>query len=186
MKVLAYRVSKGKGSKHLNPHDYLREIAKETRTRVVPEVTDQLDLWQKDWEHQTDWSVRVQARGDQIVTYINAKGPNKMYWLWTSRGTKRHDIPVGEKGFLAFPWDGVRGNYNPNPKTLPQGESYGSGPVEWVYTQKPIDHPGTKARLFEERTMKRYRPKYRRHVRRATTKVMEKKRKEWQRLERKK
>lgn len=179
MKVLARRINTSKGSYHLNPRDYTRAIAKETRTKAVPEVTDRLDLWQKDWEHQTAWGVRVQARGDVIVTYIWPKGPNAKYWIWTSRGTPRHTISVGSKGFLSFRWDGQAGNYNPPPKTLPKGASSGSGPVGWVYTKKAVDHPGTKPRLFEERTMERYRPRYKRHVRRATTAVQNRKRKEW-------
>jgi len=183
MKVLAKRVSKGNAAQHLDPDGYLKAIARITRSKVVPEVTDELDKWQKDWTHQTKFGVRVQARGDSIITYIWAKGPNAKYWNWTSRGTKRHDIPVGEKGFLAFPWDGVRGNYNPNPKTYPEGAVVGSGPVGWVYTQKPIDHPGTTPRKFEERTMRSYRGKYKRYVNRAIREVQAQRTRLWQQQE---
>jgi len=180
MRVAVKRVSKGDALAHLDPQNYLREIAAETRDVVVPEVMNELDKWQEDWDHKTDFGSRVSARGDEIVTYIWPKGPNAKYWTWTSRGTPRHDIPVGSKGFLAFPWDGVRGNYNPNPKTLPQGAVVGSGPVDWVYTQKTVDHPGTTPRLFEERTMKAYKGTYKKHVRLAIETVRDRKVRQWQ------
>lgn len=179
MRVIAKRVTSGDVIAYLDPEGYIREIAKMTRSKVIPEITDELDKWQADWTHKTDFGVRVSGRGDEIITYIFPKGENKKYWTWTSRGTDPHEIPPGEKGFLAFLWDGVRGNYNPSPKTFPEGAVVGSGPVDWVYTQQPVDHPGTKPRHFEERTMREYKGTYSRYVRQATDAVRERRRKQW-------
>jgi len=72
-------------------------------------------------------------------------GPDKKYWIWTSRGTKKHDIPVGDKGYLAF-------QLGYTPKTKYRGQYGGPGKAtgEWRRVDYTIEHPGTKAREFEE------------------------------------
>lgn len=164
---------------HLDPVGYLREIVLETHKTAVPEVTALLNKWQDNWQHKVRFRTMVREWGTRITTYVYPDGENLKYWRWTSRGTSPHTIPPGAKGFLAFPWDGVRGNFNPHPKTLPKGRSYGSGAVDWVYTKKPVDHPGTEPRLFEEQTVEQYKGRYAYHVRIAVNRVRKRRMAEW-------
>lgn len=55
---------------------------------------------------------------------------NTKYAKYVNNGTSPHIIPVGSKGFLAFRKNG-----------------------SWIYTKKPVQHPGTKAYPFMTATL---------------------------------
>lgn len=116
------------------------------------------------WKHKVQFKARFQIRGNDAILYVFPAGKNKKYWIWTSRGTKPHPIDAKNAPFLVFPY----GSAAPKPKTSPprgSGRTFG-GPGGWARV-KHVDHPGTKARLFEEQIMKEYTPKFRKLVRKT-------------------
>ena len=98
------------------------------------------------WNHKPEIKARKFIKADSLSINVYPAGPNKKYWLWTSKGTKRHDIPSAGPGFLAF-------QLGYQPKTAKSGGGYGgpgiaTGP--WRSGVMQIDHPGTTPREFEK------------------------------------
>jgi len=121
-------------------------LADAMRAEVAPHYTKEFKKVIANWEHKPEFKTRFFTHNPDIIKVdIRPVGVNKKYWIWTSRGTKRHDIPVGDKGYLAF-------QLGYKPKTKYRGQYGGPGKAtgEWVRTTKTIDHPGTKARESEE------------------------------------
>ena len=119
----------------------------------------------KPWKHKITFRARFQMRGDDAVLYVYPTGKDKMLWTWTSRGTKPHPIDARNAPYLVFPYGGPRAR----PKTTPRHGVTIRSPTEKWASVKHVDHPGTKAREFEERIMDEYAPKFRKIIRRALT-----------------
>ena len=131
--------------KHPNWTGIVKE-AERTLDRVVkPRLLDYAERVVANWEHKPRFKARKVVTRKAIAVDVWPTGPNKKYWVWTSRGTKPHVIKPKRAKVLAFPSVYV-------PKTTPRGPSYGgpgtsSGPTIFA---AHVDHPGTKPRRFEE------------------------------------
>jgi len=123
-----------------------KEVERALDTKVKPRLLEYPKKITANWEHKPDFQARKRITRDAIAVDVWPTGPNKDYWIWTSRGTKPHPIKPKRAKVLAFPSIYV-------PKTKPRGPSYGgpgksSGPTVFaMYVKK---HPGTKPRHFEE------------------------------------
>lgn len=85
-------------------------------------------------------------------------GTAKSYALAVEEGSKPHIIPVGEKGFLAWKGGAVAQKISFGNSGIIAGKmqyrtkkgnlSVDRGRGEWIYTKKPVKHPGTKGQHF--------------------------------------
>jgi hypothetical protein len=144
------------------------EIAKETErsmeSTVKPRILGYAEKIVANWEHKPQFKARKSVGRGGIVLYVYPTGPNAVYWIWTSRGTKKHKIrPKTQRRFAAGAPEGRGGQFRKRakllafptgyvPKTTPRGPGYGgpgtaTGPTVFAVE---VDHPGTKARHFEE------------------------------------
>jgi hypothetical protein len=173
-RIAVRRVGKGAGWS-LEPKRYEKALrdavnkeAKPAVLKMMKEVVEGKRYSESGdaWKHKVQFKARFQVRGNDAVLYAFPTGKNKKYWTWTSRGTKPHSIDAKNAPFLVFPYGGP----GQAPKTRPprgSGRSFGGpGVTKWARV-KHVDHPGTKARLFEEQIMKEYAPKFRRLVRKT-------------------
>ena len=95
-------------------------------------ITDRMKLYLDGWTKST-WlanSIQYRVEMDKKRVVIFTTNPVALFF---EKGTKPHMIPVGKKGFLAFK----------------AGHSAGSVKFgNYVYTKKPIKHPGTEVKPF--------------------------------------
>ena len=149
MRVLIRQVRGRK--KHPNWSGIVAEVAATLESEVKPRLLVYPRKVVANWEHKPEFKSRKTITQDYVAVDVFPAGPNKKYWIWTSRGTKPHIIKPKRKGYpLRFPTGYA-------PKTSPRGPSYGgpgtsSGPE---VTAMVVHHPGTKPRHFEE-AWKRY------------------------------
>lgn len=148
MQVVLRRV-RGR-AKHPNWSGIATETMAALQKEVKPLLLGYAEKVVENWEHKPHFAAELKVTRQAVSVYVFPKGPNRDYWIWTSRGTKPHKIkPKGKarggSDVLAFP-----SLYTP--KTSPRGPSYG-GPGkssgDTVFA-KEVDHPGTRARRFEE------------------------------------
>jgi len=171
-RIAVRRIGKGAGWS-LEPKRYEKAIraavdkkAKPAVLKMMREVVEgkRYSTSGDAWKHKVDFRAKFQIRGGDGVLYAYPTGENKKYWIWTSRGTKPHPIDAKNAPFLIFPYGGP----GQAPKTrTPRGSggSFGGpGVTKWAKVTH-VDHPGTKARLFEEQIMKEYAPKFRHLIR---------------------
>lgn len=111
-------------------------------------------------EHRPDFETKVE--GEETKGYVlscKPVGDNAKYWLWTSRGTKKHKIIAKNAPALIFrlgyqPHTSGGGHYN--------GPGIATGEWRSVKPPKVVEHPGTKPRYFEEAIARWYAPVFRR------------------------
>lgn len=148
MQVVLRRV-RGR-AKHPNWSGIAHEMMKVLQTEVKPLLLSYGERVVENWENKPHFAAELKVTREAATVHIEPKGPNRELWLWVSRGTKPHKIrPKGKarggSDVLAFP-----SLYTP--KTSPRGPSYGgSGKAsgDTVFAAA-VDHPGTRARHFEE------------------------------------
>lgn len=143
MRILLRRV-RGR-RKHPNWSGIAKEVEKTLDAKVKPRLLDYPRRIVASWEHKPEFRAMKRVTRGDIRVYIYPTGPNKKYWIWTSRGTKPHVIEPKNAPVLAFP-----SIYTP--KTTVRGPGYkgpgtSSGPTVFAMH---VEHPGTKPRHFEE------------------------------------
>ncbi len=143
MRILLRRV-KGR-KKHPNWSGIVKEVERTLDAKVKPQLLEYPKKVVANWKHKPDFKAMKRVTKDAISVYVYPTGPNKDYWIWTSRGTRPHIIRPKKAKILAFP-----SVYKP--KTTPRGPGYrgpgvSSGPTVFA---KEVKHPGTKPRHFEE------------------------------------
>jgi hypothetical protein len=121
-----------------------KEVERSMESTVKPRILEYAEKIVANWEHMPQFKARKSV-GKEILLYVYPTGPNAVYWIWTSRGTKAHKITPKKASVLAFPTGYA-------PKTSPRGPSYGgpgkaTGPTVFAVE---VDHPGTRPRHFEE------------------------------------
>jgi hypothetical protein len=163
MPRVAYRAVRGrrKFNKSKQIIDYM---ASTMDSEVKPHFIKEFDKRTVNWKHKPEFRARKFIRPDSHGLYIFPAGPNKKIWIWNTKGTRRHKIPLSPKtvGTLAFLWGG-KGSYRP--KTKPGGKYGGPGTVMGgkMHFPKQVDHPGTKAREHEKFIVKENKPWYTRN-----------------------
>lgn len=131
--------------RHPNWSGIAKEAKKTLDVVVKPRLLSYPRRIVASWEHKPDFKAMKKVTRQDIRVYVYPTGPNKKYWIWTSRGTKPHPIEPKKAPILAFP-----SVYKP--KTTVRGPGYkgpgrSSGPTIFAMH---VDHPGTKPRHFEE------------------------------------
>jgi hypothetical protein len=137
----------------------LRDANAATKKRVGLEMKELAEKTVATWTTDVAFSITETQRSAIVET-------DNEVWQMVNKGTKAHVIPVGQKGFLAFQADYT-------PKTQPGNIAAGQGGAsgEWIYTRKPINHPGTKARRFDKAIADELRPKLRQFWREELAKI---------------
>jgi hypothetical protein len=134
-------------SMHKSAVDEIRStIDKKVKKRAI----EYCEKVVSNWEHKPKFIGSTYIDSDKISLYVEPVGENAKYWIWTSRGTKPHQISAGtvikkkRSSLLAF-----RKNYNPKTRPGPTygGPGKGSGPIVFA---RVVNHPGTRPRKFEE------------------------------------
>jgi len=149
MRILIRQVRGRK--KHPNWSGIVAEVEATLESEVKPRLLKYPRKVVANWDHKPVFKSRKTVTRDYVAIDVFPAGPNKKFWVWTSRGTKKHIIrPKKADGVLAFPSAYAS-------KTSPRGPSYGgsgksSGPTIF---SRGVMHPGTKPRHFEE-AWKRY------------------------------
>jgi hypothetical protein len=143
MKILVRQV-RGR-RKHPNWSGIVKETERTLDAVAKPRLLEYPKKIVANWEHKPEFRAMKRITRNSIRVYVYPMGPNKKYWVWTSRGTRPHPIEPKRAPILAFPSIYI-------PKTQPRGPSYGgpgtsSGPTVFAMH---VDHPGTKPRHFEE------------------------------------
>lgn len=140
----------------------IKEIEKTIDNTVKPELLTYFTRITDLWDHKVDFQARKRITSQGITLYVFPTGPNKDLWIWTSGGTKPHDIAPKGPGYpLRF-----RTGYKPRTGRGYRYRGPGKSVGPWVSTYK-VKHPGTKAREFEKHIKRFYTPKYRRHMENA-------------------
>lgn len=124
-------------------------IAEEMERTARGPVCKRLESYAKritdPWDHQPEFKCFVGISRGGLIIWVFPFGENKKYWIWVSRGTKKHTIEAKNKPLLIYP-----SIYNPH--TTVRGPGYKgkgeeSGPLVF---RRSVEHPGIKARHFEE------------------------------------
>lgn len=118
---------------------------------VGKEMLEDYQATTASWEHKPDFKQTISLAGGSPSVKIETT--DEIYG-YVDQGTKPHDIfPINGK-VLVFPGDS-------SPKTQPGvlGSSAGTKGGELVFT-KYVHHPGTKARKFSEKILKKWRGEF--------------------------
>lgn len=116
--------------------EQLRQANANTLTRIADRMTEMADQTHQTWETPVGKSINRTQRSVTLIV-------DSEIWHFVDGGTAPHVISPGPRGFLAF-----QGGYSA--KTTPGNIVSGSGGPsgDWVFTRKPVQHPGTTARKF--------------------------------------
>ena len=95
-----------------------------------------------DWDHEPDFPVKREDKGGAYRLVCVPAGPNMWYWIWTTQGTREHDIEPVNASMLAFP-----SMYTPHtrPGRPPAYGGPGKSSGSTIFTMH-VDHPGTTPR----------------------------------------
>jgi hypothetical protein len=132
------------------------------------EIEKDFQATTKTWKHKVDFVKEIDIGVSPVQVLV---GTDDEIYRYVDEGTKEHPIFAGiytgksDKKALVFPWGG-KGSYKA--KTTPGviGSQAGgsSGPiVAFPFVQ----HPGTKARNFDETIRKKWEPKFKRLMEQA-------------------
>ena len=128
-------------------------------TEIKKEFEKTTATWKTDVEFEE--IVGMKGPGPELLVFTD----NEIYG-YVNNGTEPHPIPIRKPGPLHFQWGG-KGSYTP--KTTPRviGSKSGgpSGPM--VTFARIIEHPGNKARHFDEEIEKKTRPRFKRAMEKA-------------------
>ena len=106
------------------------------------------------WEHKPKFEVSISLKqpGPSVLV-----GTDDEIYGYVNDGTKPHKIPKVPKvkGALRFRWGG-KGSYKAKTKPRIIGSAPGGPSGPWV-SFKQVQHPGTKARKFDEVIQKKWR-----------------------------
>lgn len=144
----------------------VKELADTLEDRIKPELLKRFKLIVANWSSDVDFGARKIIKPDFISVSVYPKGADKKIWTYVTGGTRKHPITARRAKTLAFMWGG-KGSYKP--KTKPVGKFGGPGIVRGGKMAFPVSvqHPGTKARKFEETIMEDMQPEFRREMENA-------------------
>jgi len=153
MPQIAYRVIRSR-RKFIEAPKVIKGLAAGIDAEVKPHYVKRFKEVVADWDHKPEFKSRKFIKTNSISLNIFPAGPNKDIWKWVSGGTKGpYLIPKAGPGFLAF-------QLGYQPRTKPKGQYGGPGKATgpWVRGVMQVEHPGIKAREFEEVIAKEEKP----------------------------
>lgn len=168
MPTVAYRAVRGR-RKFIKAPEVKKKLEKVLTNPVKKHFVEEFEWVVDDWKGKPKFKARAFITLDYIKVNVFPAGPNKQKWIWVSRGTKGpYMIPKAGPGLLAF-------TVGYQPRTWPVGYHHlGSGTAtgESIVIFKQIEHPGIKARLFEEDIAKHEKQWYARTMERAFRQII--------------
>ena len=162
---ITYRAIRGR-KRFLATEKIKAELAKTLRRTVEPEIIKRFEHVVANWKTAVAFKATSKVSADGISVDVVPTGPGARIWGYVSRGTRPHKIKARFAKTLVFLWGGA-GSYRP--KTKPGGKFGGPGTVTGGKVVRPqeVDHPGTKAREFEENISDDMTPWFRRTMENA-------------------
>lgn len=151
MPKVAFRQIRSRGV-FLDQKAFRQEVERTIDSKSKPELIQAHNRVVSNWSNKPEFKARKRIERNGISVFVYASGEHARIWRFVTGGTKRHKIPLIPKGpgkWLRFNWGG-KGSYKP--KTAPIGKFGGPGRVTGGKPTfaKQVDHPGTKARRFEQ------------------------------------
>ncbi len=171
MEIAAYHIDGGYSAGRIKGkgEEYLRAVRKAISGPFTRDTIKVAEQYTAKWQHKPSFDVRIEVDGWQLTVHLEARGENANIWHYVSEGTRPHKIRVRNAKALTFFWDGVRGNYNPRPRTLPINAVVGGSPAAVkVHHYKEVDHPGSAPRHLEDRIHAKVAPLLRKHIHNVT------------------
>lgn len=119
------------------------EMERTMNTTVKQRLSEYPKKVTGDWDHQPDFPVKRQDKAGAYRLVCVPAGKNMWYWIWTTQGTKEHDIAPVNASVLAFP-----SVYAPRtqPGKPPSYGGPGKSSGSTVFAAYIEDHPGTTPR----------------------------------------
>jgi hypothetical protein len=145
MPQVAYRVVRSR-RKFVKAPEVKRMLGNAIDAEVKPHYIERFKEVIADWKHKPEFKSRKFIKTDSISVDVYPAGPHKDIWKWVSRGTKGpYPIPKAGPRYLAF-------QLGYQPRTRPRGKFGGPGKATgpWIRGVMQVQHPGIKAREFEE------------------------------------
>lgn len=146
MPQVAFRVTR-KRRKFIKAPEVKRKLGAFIDDDVKKHFIEEFEGVVSDWKNQPEFKARKFITSDYIKVRVFPAGPNKDKWIWVSRGTKGpYPIPKSGPSLLSF-------SLGYSARTKPRGRAHvgsgtASGPA--VIGVMQVQHPGIKAREFEE------------------------------------
>jgi len=165
MPKVAFRQIRTRGV-FLDQRAFRREVEQTIDRKSKPELIQAHDRVVANWENKPDFKALKRIRRNGITVFVYASGEAAEIWRYVTGGTKPHPITPKRPGYpLRFNWGGP-GSYKP--KTLPIGKIGGPGKVTGPEVRlMRVQHPGTKARRFEEAIADDYKRTFARDIENA-------------------
>ena len=136
----------------LNPQNVIDEIAKTQRNKTAPEVQRLFKQTVVGWQNPPTFSHRQKIAASEIgVTIYTAFGRNVDQYALVNAGAPPHEIhPINPGGWLRF----QRGYHSSTrPRVLSSRAYQRYGPYSKAVS---VDHPGFKAREFDQEIADQY------------------------------
>ena len=159
--------------KPINPGKFNDKAMKAIITAEVQSISKDIlldfELTTATWEHQVKFERLVEVGPDKVEILV---GTDDEIYKYVDEGTKPHDIPKYKPGnrLLAFP-SGYKAKTFPGKLSSQKGGSFGPMVFAMASIDKPIKHPGTKARNFDKNLKKLWSPKMKRRMEAAMRKA---------------
>jgi len=159
MPTIAIRVTRSRTTLLSQSEEAVKLLGNVLENEAKPMLIKQFDAVVANWEHKPVFKARKFIRPNKIWIDVFPTGENADIWKYVSRGTKAHKIKAKNAPLLAFMWGGP-GSYKA--KTKPGGGFGGPGTVAGgtMHFKKEVNHPGNKARKFEEDIAKTQKPEF--------------------------
>lgn len=139
-----------------------KELAATMEESVKPHYIKEFEKRVSNWRGKPGFAARKVITTDYIALDVYPTGLYANRWIWTSRGTKRHEIAVRYAPLLVF-----RLGYNAKTQPIDQ-YNVGNGKATGAQrTALRVMHPGTKARRFEESINKKEQNWYKKTIENA-------------------
>lgn len=115
--------------------------------RALQDVLDDTaKLVKKDFDKTTStWNHKPRFAIFRNKPWVREVSTDSEIYGFVDEGTKPHEIRPRNGRVLVF-----KGNYRPKSKVKVIGSSSGGAAGAEVFTQKPVQHPGTEAREFSD------------------------------------
>lgn len=129
--------------------------------KIKPRLIREHEKIVADWDHKPTFKGRKYLDEDSVRITVHPDGPHKDIWYWVTGGTRPHVIRARNAPFLVFATGYI-------PHTSPGGGYGGPGEAKGdVVSKKQVDHPGIKARKFEEHIARKFNSWFKRSVENA-------------------
>jgi hypothetical protein len=148
--------------KAILPKAFVNQFAKEfskEMANMLNEVNADFQRTTRTWNHKPPFEIVLKRNAEGLVGSVTTD--DKIY-LWVDKGTKPHKIRPKKGGWLVF-----RSQYRAKTRPTVIGSTPGGASGRTVAVQRPVNHPGTKARKFSKTIAKKYKPRFKKLMERA-------------------